>query len=198
MNKAQINAFLICLSILDGWNNCKFTKFSRKISLIPSFFFFFYVFLNYYPRSISPIFAPANSTLNPKLYSPPMSNPTISIPRSQKRWPISTIFLLLLMSKKMHTLFVPPSCRHPFNSRFICGNSWKTIVPQSSPLSYHLRHRFHTTFVLPNIFNRLSINQFHNFPVFPTFHDFHEFPPFPAFHTIPSIPSIPSYSWFNS
>ena len=126
-----------------------------------------------------------------------MSTPTISIPRSQKRWPISTIFT----PENMHAIFVPNSCRHPFNSRFICGNSWKTIVPQSSPLSYHLRHRFHTTFVLSEFFNHLLINQFQNFPVFPTFptfHDFHEFPPFPAFHAIPSIPSIPSYSWFNS
>ena len=79
---------------------------------------------------------------------------------------------------------------HPLCTTFVL-----VIVPHSSPLSYHLRHRFHTTFVLPKFFNHLLISQFHNFPVFPTFHDFHEFPPFPAFH---AIPSIPSYSWFNS
>ena len=72
-----------------------------------------------------------------------MSTPTISIPRSQKRWPISTIFT----PENMHAIIVPHSCRHPFNSRFICGNSWRTIIPLSSMPSYHLRRPYHTTFV---------------------------------------------------
>ncbi len=121
-----------------------------------------------------------------------MSKPTVSLLFS-KRWPISTIFT----PENMHAIFVPYSCRHPFNSRFICGNSWKTIVPQSSPLSYHLRHRFHTTFVLPEFSKHLSINQFQNFPNFPTFPTFPkfppfpEFPPFPAFHAFPPFPAVP-------
>ena len=86
-----------------------------------------------------------------------MSNPTISIPRSQKRWPILTIFLVFLVSKKMHTLFVPPSYRHPFNSRFICGNSWRIIIPPSFSSSYRIRHPYHTTFV--TVFIPLSFCQ---------------------------------------
>lgn len=86
-----------------------------------------------------------------------MSNPTISIPRSQKRWPISTIFLVFLVSKKMHTLFVPPSYRHPFNSRFICGNSWRIIIPPSFSSLYRIRHPYHTTFV--TVFIPLSFCQ---------------------------------------
>ena len=77
--------------------------------------------------------------------------------------------------------------------------------------SYHLRHRFHTTFVLPKFSNHLSTNQFPNFPVFPefpvfppfpTFHDFHvfpvfhEFPPFPSFPAFPTFPAFPPFPPF--
>ena len=72
-----------------------------------------------------------------------MSTPTISIPRSQKRWPISTIFT----PENMHAIIVPHSCRHPFNSRFICGNSWRTIIPPSFSASYCIRCPYYTTFV---------------------------------------------------
>lgn len=82
-----------------------------------------------------------------------MSNPTISIPRSQNRWPISTIFT----PENMHVIFVPHSCRHPFNSRFICGNSWRIIIPPSFSSSYRIRHPYHTTFV--TVFIPLSFCQ---------------------------------------
>ena len=82
-----------------------------------------------------------------------MSTPTISIPRSQKRWPISTIFT----PENMHAIFVPYSYRHPFNSRFICGNSWRIIIPPSFSSSYRIRHPHHTTFV--TVFIPLSFCQ---------------------------------------
>ena len=81
---------------------------------------------------------------------------------------------------------VPHSCRHPFNLRLICGNSWRAIVPPSSPLSYHFRRTFHTTFVLSKIYNRLSTKQFHNFP------EFHIFQNISGFSKSSSVPSIPS------
>ena len=105
-----------------------------------------------------------------------MSTPTTSIPRSQKRWPISTIFT----PENMHAIFVPYSCRHPFNSRFICGNSWKTIVPHSSSSSYHLRSA--KIFQLPA---NQPIPQFPNFPNFP------RFPRIPAFPCFPRHPVHP-------
>ena len=59
-----------------------------------------------------------------------MSNPTISTPSSQKRWPISTIFT----PEKKHAIFMPLSSwpsyciRHPYHTTFV-----PSIVPQSSP-----------------------------------------------------------------
>ena len=58
--------------------------FNITTSPFPSFFFFIYVFLNYYPRSIFTIFAPANSTLNPKLYFPHVKPHYIHSPFSKK------------------------------------------------------------------------------------------------------------------
>ncbi len=130
-----------------------------------------------------------------------MTKPTVSIP-SPKRWPISTIFT----PEKMHTTFVPHSCRHPFNSRFICGNSWRTIVPHSSSSSYHLRHRFHTTFVtliiplsFPFSYHLRSTKYFQppvnqpipKFPSFPSFPRIPNFPRFPAFPRYPRHPVHP-------
>ena len=119
--------------------------------------------------------SPPHTNIN---YFHSMSTPTISLPFS-KRWPISTIFLVFLMSKKMHTLFVPPSYRHPFNSRFICGNSWRIIIPPSSPFSYHFRS---AKYFQP------PINQ----PI-PKFPSFPNFPNFPRFPRIPAFPSFPRH-----
>ncbi len=150
-----------------------------------------------------------------------MTKPTVSIP-SPKRWPISTIFLMLLMllmSKKMHTLFVP------------------SFVLHSSMPSYRLRRPFRTTFVLPEIpqspicqpsisqprsareprsardrtgARRASEAQHHRKAVgtrralsassgrcavpkaLRLFSIFHNFPFFPKAASFPSIPSIPS------
>ena len=120
-----------------------------------------------------------------------MSTPTISIPRSQKRWPISTIFT----HEKMHTIFVSSSIQftihlwkfvEDYHTTFVLG-----IILHSLPLLYHLRHPFHTTFVLLKFSNHLSTNQFPNFPVFPAFPSFPPFPAFPAFPVFPPFPAIP-------
>ena len=146
--------------------------------------------------------SPPHTNIN---YFHSMSTPTISLPFS-KRWPISTIFLVFLMSKKMHTLFVPPSYRHPFNSRFICGNSWRAIVPHSSSLSYHLRSRHRTAFVAsiiplssPFSYHFRSVKYFQppvnqaipKFPSFPSFPSFPRIPNFPRFPRIPAFPCFP-------
>ena len=136
-----INLLSFCLKTLNSLFN-RLLKFAFNISCHP-------IFPYLRPRELNP----QPSTLN---FISPMSNPTRSIPRSQKRWPISTIFT----PENMHAIFVPYSCRHPFNSRFICGNSWRTIVPQSSPSSYHFRSHHRTAFV--TVFIPLSFCQ--NFP----------------------------------
>ena len=130
-----------------------------------------------------------------------MSNPTISIPRSQKRWPISTIFT----PENMHAIFVPYLCRHPFNSRIICGNSWWTIVPQSSPSSYHFRSHHRTAFVTlfippssPFSYHLRSARIFQtliNQPI-PKFPEFPNFPKIPAFPRFPCFPRHPQISTF--
>lgn len=109
-----------------------------------------------------------------------MSNPTVSL-LFPKRWPISTIFLLLLMllmSKKMHTLFVPPSYR---------------------PL-YCIRQCHHTTFVTPIVppspnaislyFSLLLRKKLSHCPTFPTFPKRFTFPILPTLLT--AIPRSPS------
>lgn len=86
-----------------------------------------------------------------------------------------------------------------FNSRLICGNSWKSIIPHSSPSSYCLHQCHHTAFVTPyvlrslhrNFFKLLTINQFPNFPQFPPFPLFPLFPLFPPFPSVSIVPSIP-------
>ena len=107
-----------------------------------------------------------------------MSNPTISIPRSQKRWPISTIFT----PENMHAIFVPPSCRHPFNSRFICGNSWRTIIPpsfhQDFPTTYQSTNSKISQLSQLSQFSRLS----HLSRLSPPSQKFHPSPPSSKIH----------------
>ena len=87
---------------------------------------------------------------------------THCIPPFPKRWPISTIFT----PENMHAI----------------------IVPHSLPLSYHFRHRFHTTFVLPEIPQSAIYQPIPQIPAFPTFPAFPAFPAFPTFPTFPTIP----------
>ena len=126
-----------------------------------------------------------------------MTKPTVSLP-FPKRWPLSTIFI----PENMHTTFIPYSCRHPFNSRLICGNSWRVIVPHPSPLSYRIRHHYHTTFVnaiippsSPFSYHLRSTKIFQppiNQPI-PKFPSFPSFPNFPRFPRIPAFPRNPRH-----
>ena len=62
-----------------------------------------------------------------------MSNPTISIPRSQKRWQISTIFT----PEKMHTAFVPSSIQFTIHLwKFVEGHH-TTFVTVFIPPSFY-------------------------------------------------------------
>ena len=92
-----------------------------------------------------------------------------------------------------------------YHLRVVTHSIHISFVEIRGGLSYHLRHRFHTTFVLSKFSNHLSINQLQNFPtfptfpIFPTFHIFHVFPPFPPFPAFPAFPpflAIPKNSWF--
>ena len=115
-----------------------------------------------------------------------MSTPTISIPRSQKRWPISTIFT----PEKMHTIFVSSSIQftihlwkfvEDYHTTFV-----NAIIPPSSPFSYHLRS---ANFFQPP--TNQSIPKFPSFPRFPSFPSFPAFPSFPNFPRIPAFPCFP-------
>ena len=112
-----------------------------------------------------------------------MSNPTISIPRSQKRWPISTIF----NPEKMHTIFMPLSSwpsyciRHPYHTTFV-----PSIVPPSSIIIIPLSST--TIIPLSSTISHTTPLKISNLPLFPPFPPFPRFSPFPPFPPTPAIP----------
>ncbi len=120
-----------------------------------------------------------------------MSNPTISIPRSQKRWPISTIFT----PEKMRTAFVSSSIQFTIHLWKFVEDHHTTfvtpIIPLSSPISYHLRS---TKIFQPPI--NQSIPKFPSFPNFPSFPRIPAFPHFPQFPRFPRFPAFPCFPHF--